>query len=114
MTSPVGRFGSVAASKISSVATCVSNCAAGGILPPSRTLQPSISAALASQISPALRRIAARSVYGVAAQAACAAAARPTAAATSAGPAIPVRPSSWPVAGSVTAASPAALTHPPE
>ena len=61
-SSPYGRDGSVAASKISSVATCVSNWAAGGILPPSRTLQSSISAAFASQISPALRRIAARCV----------------------------------------------------
>ena len=75
----------------------------------------SISAALAFQMSPARRSIAARSVCGVAAQAAWAAAAAAVAAATSAGEAMPVRPSSAPVAGSVTGASPpAAAFHPPE
>ena len=105
----------MAASYTSSVATCVSNCAAGGILPLSRMFHCSISAALAFQMSPARRSTAARSVCGVAAQAAWAALAAAAAAATSAGEAMPVRPSSAPVAGSVTGASPPpAVFHPPE
>jgi hypothetical protein len=60
--SPAGRAGNVAASKTSSVATCVSNCAAPVILPPSRMLHCSISVAFAFQMSPARRRIAARPV----------------------------------------------------
>ncbi len=50
--------------------------------------------------------MAARSVYGNAAQAGWAAAAAVAAAATSAGEAMPTRPISAPVAGSMTAASP--------
>jgi len=98
----------VAASYTSSVATCVSNWAAGGILPLSRMFHCSISAALAFQMSPARRSSAARSVCGVAAHEDWAAAAAAVAAAMSAADAIPARPSSWPVAGSVTGASPPA------
>ena len=77
--------------------------------------QPSISAAFSSQSRAARRRIAARSVCGIAAQAGCAALASRTARLTSAGVAIPMRPSSAPVAGSVTAAVPPwGLTQPPE
>ena len=110
-----GRAGSVAASKTSSVATWVSNWAAPVILPPSRMLHCSISAAFAFHMSPARRRTAARSVYGRAAQAGWAAAAAVVAAETSATAAMPVRPSSAPVAGSTTVASPpAARFQPPE
>ena len=73
-------------------------------MPPSRTLQSSISAAFASQISAALRRIAARWVCGSAAHAGWAAAAAAVAAAMSAGDAMPTLASSAPVAGSITAA----------
>jgi hypothetical protein len=66
-------------------------------------------------MSPARRRIAARSVWGRAAQAGWAAAAVAAAAEMSAGAAMPVRPSSAPVAGSITGASPpAACFQPPE
>ena len=79
---------------------------AGGILPLSRIPHHSMSGALASQMSAARRRMADRSLCGVAAQAGCATAARCAARVTSAGDAIPARPSSAPVAGSITAASP--------
>ena len=63
----------------------------------------------------ALRRIAERSVCGIAAQAGCASLACFTARATSAGAAMPMRPSSAPVAGSMTAAVPPwELIQPPE
>jgi hypothetical protein len=105
----------VAASYISWVATWVSNPMAGGILPLSRMPHHSMSGALASHKSAARRSRAARSVCGVAAQAGCAAAASWAAWATSAWVAIPVRPSSAPVAGSITAASPPPpSTQPPE
>src|SRR5580698_9060350 len=88
---------------------------AGGILPLSLIPHHSMSAALASHRSAARRSSADRSVCGVAAQAGCAAAASWAARATSAGVAIPVRPSSAPVAGSVTGASPPPpSTQPPE
>ena len=75
----------------------------------------SISAALASQMSAALRSSADRSECGPAAHSRCAADACRAALTMSAGPPIPVRPSSAPVAGSVTAASPPdAVTQPPE
>jgi hypothetical protein len=75
----------------------------------------SIPAALASQMPAARRSTAERSVCGSAAQDGCAAAASRTARDMSSGAAIPVRPSSAPVAGSVTAMSPpAGLTQPPE
>jgi hypothetical protein len=115
ISSPYGRDGSVAASYSSLVTRWVSNWAAGSILPLSRMLHFSISAALASQISAAFRSTADRSECGRAAHDFCAVAACRAAAAVSAGPPIPVRPSSVPVAGSVTAASPPdAVTQPPE
>jgi hypothetical protein len=75
----------------------------------------SISAALAVQMSPARRSSAARWVCGSAAQAGWAAAAAAMASVMSAGDAMPVRPSSPPVAGSVTGAvPPAGCFQPPE
>ena len=93
----------------------VSNAAAPPILPLSLITQSSISGALASQMAAARRRIADRSVCGVAAQAGCAAAASLTARVTSSGVARPMRPSSRPVAGSMTAVSPPSeVIQPPE
>jgi len=66
-------------------------------------------------MSAAVRSSADRSECGLAAHSCCAAAASRAAFAMSAGPPIPVRPSSMPVAGSITAASPPdAVTQPPE
>jgi len=72
-------------------------------------------AASASLRSAARRSRADRSVWGVAGQAGCAAAASWAARATSAGIAIRVRPSSAPLAGSITGASPPPpSTQPPQ
>ena len=86
---------------------------AGGILPLSLIPHHSMSAAWASQMSAARRKMADRSVCGVAAQAGCAAAAICAARATSAGVAMPVRPISCPVAGSMTGASRPLPSSPP-
>ena len=74
--------------------------------PDSRTIQSSISGACSISRSPARRRIAARSSNEVCAHSGCAAAAARAASRTSSPSAMPIVPSSSPVAGSITGAVP--------